>query len=241
MKRSTVIPWIALSMFLCQLPAVPSPDGADWPVSLVTRGGKPSVTAAGDSLLPLISADGGWVAFQSGAENLVTNDVNRAMVDVFVRDVATGVTRLVSVSTNGTSANRASEVFGISRDGRRVLFLSDATDLVPGDDNEAVDVFVRDWEAGTTFLVSANTNGASGSGDSFGPRMTPDGRFVVFESEADDLAARDFNQLSDVFLRDLANGTTRRVSVPSPPSSLTPCANTARLSRTTAVRECRCG
>ncbi len=189
---------------------------SDLPVELVTRSGRASVTAAGDSLLPVISGDGRWVAFQSGADNLVTNDMNRSVVDVFVREVVTGATRLVSVNTNGTSANGASELAGISRDGRRVLFVSDATDLVAGDENEAADVFVRDWESGATFLVSANTNGVSGSMDSSGARMTPDGRFVVFESEANDLAARDNNQVSDVFLRDLANGTTQRISAPSP-------------------------
>ncbi|MBL9128809.1 MAG: PD40 domain-containing protein, partial [Verrucomicrobiales bacterium] len=218
MKRPRLLRGLAFS--LLSLLAAPGLLGAGLPVSLVTRAGRPSSTAAGDSLLPLMSGDGRFVAFQSGAANLVTNDPNRSVVDVFVREIATGATRLVSVNTNGTSGNGPSELAGISRDGRRVLFVSDATDLVPGDDNEATDVFVRDWESGTTLLVSANTNGVSASGDSSGPRMTPDGRFVVFESDAADLVARDINQLSDVFLRDLANGTTRRISVPSPTTSI---------------------
>ncbi|MCC6233067.1 MAG: hypothetical protein IT580_10520, partial [Verrucomicrobiales bacterium] len=95
------------------------------------------------------------MAFQSSAANLVTNDVNRSVLDVFVYEIATGAIRLVSLNTNGTSANSASELAGISRDGRRVLFVSQATDLVPADDNAASDIFVRDWDSGTTLLVSA--------------------------------------------------------------------------------------
>ncbi len=185
-------------------------------MTLLTQSGSPSATPAGDSLLPILSGDGRWVAFQSAAGNLAPNDANFGAMDVFVSEIATGTTRLVSVNATGTSGNGASLLAGISRDGTRVLFLSDATDLVPGDENMAGDVFVRDLQSGTTYLASVNTNGVSGSMGSSAAYMTPDGRFVVFQSESDDLVSDDTNGIFDVFLRDLATGTTRRVSVPSP-------------------------
>ncbi|MGE3310767.1 MAG: hypothetical protein AB7O66_12425 [Limisphaerales bacterium] len=212
MKRTRAFAWVIL--VLCGQD--PELLGAGPPVIPLTRTGRPSATPAGDSLLPILSGDGRWVAFQSGARNLAPGDNNLGATDVFVREIATGTTRLVSVNTNGASGTGASQLAGISRDGTRVLFLSDATDLVPGDDNEAGDVFVRDLQSNTTYLASANTNAVSGSRGSSAGYMTPDGRFVVFQSESDDLVSADTNGVSDVYVRDLASGTTRRVSVPSP-------------------------
>jgi Tol biopolymer transport system component len=185
------------------------------PVELVSGAVRRSVTAAGDSFAPLVSGDGLWVAFQSGGVNLAAHDVNEGLSDVFVYEVATGQTQLVSVNTNGVSGNGWSEVAGISRDGRHVLFISEASDLVAGDGNEAIDVFLRDRVTGVTRLVSTTPGGRSGSGDSVLPVMTPDGRYVAFESEAPDLVDGDTNGFSDIFVRDLIAGTTTRISAPS--------------------------
>jgi Tol biopolymer transport system component len=178
------------------------------PVELVSGAVRRSVTAAGDSFAPLVSGDGRWVAFQSGGDNLAPHDVNQGLSDVFLYEVATGRTQLVSVNTNGVSGSGWSEVAGISRDGRHVLFISEAGDLVAGDENEAVDVFLRDRVTGVTRLISTTTGGRSGSGDSGFPVMTPDGRYVAFESEAPDLVDGDTNGFLDIFVRDLIAGTT---------------------------------
>src|SRR5204863_9687262 len=116
------------------------------------------------------------------------------------------------VVTGGTSDSSASV---ISSDGRFVLFLSSANNLVTNDDNgKFVDVFLRDRTNGVTTLVSVNQTGVGGgNGNSVSPAISTNGRYVVFESEASNLVANDTNGVSDVFLRDLQSGTTTLLSV----------------------------
>ncbi len=103
-----------------------------------------------------ISADGRFVAFQSLASDLVANDTNGTL-DVFVRDLKTGTTTLVSVNSAGTaSGNDFSEFSALSSDGRFVVFVSFASDLVANDTNDTADVFVYDRKTGTITLVSVN-------------------------------------------------------------------------------------
>jgi WD40-like Beta Propeller Repeat len=94
------------------------------------------------SYFPSISKDGRYVAFFSGASNLVRGDTN-SRFDVFVRDRQTGTTRRVSVSSNGDQGNRVSGWPAISADARHVAFQSNASNLVPGDTNNTYDLFVR--------------------------------------------------------------------------------------------------
>lgn len=170
----------------------------------------------GNSWFPEISADGRQVAFMSYATNLVPGDVN-GFPDVFVHDLVTHQTELVSVDPAGTLANEGSSSFvGISDDGRFVAFCSDATNLVPGDTNGLRDVFVRDRIAGTTTRVSVDSAGLESDGES-GPEalISADGRFVTFVSSATRLVAGDTNGQPDVFVHDRVNGQTTRVSVNS--------------------------
>lgn len=167
----------------------------------------------------VLSADGRVVVFVSTASDLVANDTNGEQ-DVFARDLTTNTTRLVSVNRNGTaSGNGPSRAAAISANGRFVVFLSRASDLVrTSDTREFEDVFVRDLVANTTTLVSVNLAGtASGNNESGEPPREPgisaSGRFVVFTSLADDLVTNDGNGQRDVFVRDLAAGTTTLVSV----------------------------
>jgi archaellum component FlaF (FlaF/FlaG flagellin family) len=95
----------------------------------------------GDSWAPSISADGRYVAFTSRASNLVPGDTNGTW-DVFVHDRVTGQTTRVSVASDGTEGNGASEFPSISADGRYVAFISEASNLVPGDTNDKRDIFV---------------------------------------------------------------------------------------------------
>ncbi|MGF1639687.1 MAG: hypothetical protein ACFCUO_01925, partial [Rhodospirillales bacterium] len=151
------------------------------------------------------SADGRVVVFQSAADDLVDRDGN-GTDDVFVRDLETGTTALVSVNRGGTdSGNGASSDPRISPDGRFVVFRSLASDLVRKDSNGADDIFVHDRETGRTTLLSVNRSGGnSGRGSSVSPRISGDGRTVVFASAARDLAANDGNGTWDVFVASLA-------------------------------------
>ena len=167
---------------------------------------------------PQISADGRFIVFTSGAYNLVANDTNQG-IDVFVRDLTTGTTQLVSVNSAGTdSGDNISGAPVISADGRFVAFASYAGNLVTNDTNGSSypDIFVRDMVAGTTRLVSVNNAGTgSGNDQSSAAQISPDGRFVVFRSYASNIAANDHNNAQDIFVRDLSTGTTQLVSVNS--------------------------
>ncbi len=167
------------------------------------------VSVAGDgtqanhgSHAPAISADGRYVTFASVASNLVPGDTNHTG-DVFVRDLRSGTTRRVSVAGNGAQGNHSSYGSAISADGRYVAFLSDASNLVPGDTNGASDVFVRDRRSGTTRRVSVAGNGTQGNLDSGDQAISADGRYVAFDSYASNLVPGDTNDNQDVFVRDL--------------------------------------
>ncbi len=123
------------------------------------------------------------------------------------------ITRLVSVAMGGGPANGASIVPALSADGRYVAFTSSATNLVLNDTNERTDVFVRDMVEGTTVRVSVASDGIQGNGASQGAAISRDGRFVAFSSTATNLVLSDTNKLSDVFVHDLQEGTTTRVSM----------------------------
>jgi Tol biopolymer transport system component len=179
-------------------------------VSVATGGGQSDA----DSYYGTISADGRSVLLTSMASNLVPGDTNNAL-DAFVRDRLLGVTERVSVSSSGAQTEDLSySVTGtISADGRYVTFESSASNLVAGDHNLAVDVFVHDRTTGTTTRVSLGAGGLEANGTSGSSALSADGRSVVFTSIADNLVPGDTNGDSDVFVRDLVLGTTVRVSV----------------------------
>ena len=159
-----------------------------------------------------VSGNGRFVAFSSLATNLTPGDP-AGIRDVFVTDTDTGATTLVSVSTSGQPGNAASGTeLSISADGRFVAFDSWASDLVTGDSNGQLDIFVHDRLSGVTELVSASSAGVLGNGPSAGASLSADGRFVAFSSWADNLVTGDVNGLQDVFLHDRWNGTTKRIS-----------------------------
>jgi Tol biopolymer transport system component len=169
------------------------------------------VISNGNSFSPFISADGRYVAFQSDGTSLVSGDIN-GQPDIFVRDRQTGTTTLVSKSSAGVQADVFSYGPSLSADGRYVVFFSGATNLVPGDTNNVYDVFVRDRQTGTTYRVSLSSAGAQGASDSSYPSISPDGRYVAFESLSSTLVTGDTNAKSDIFVRDRNTGTTTLVS-----------------------------
>ena len=183
-----------------------------WTSELVSV--SPDGTAAGTSDYPVFSPDGTKVAFRSNQGDFGPTDTN-GWEDVYVRDLATGTTSLVSVNAAGTDSgdDASSSIPSFDASGTRVAFTSSASDLVEGDGNGSVDVFVRDLTTATTTLVSVNADGTgSGNGYSMSPVFSPDGTAVAFTSIATDLGPPDGNGYGDVYLRDLTAGQTTLVS-----------------------------
>ncbi len=169
---------------------------------------------SGASWQPSVSADGRYVAFSSYASNLVANDTN-GHLDVFVRDLASGTTQCVSVTPAGGSGNNDSNHPLITPDGRYVAFESLASNLVSGDGNFALDVFVRDLVANTTVRASVSSSGVEGPFQTWLGSISDDGRYVAFYTGSNNLVSGDTNNTGDVFVRDLQSSTTTRVSVSS--------------------------
>ncbi len=174
------------------------------------------VQANGESLLGggkwQVSDDGRYVVFESNATNLVDDDGN-GFTDVFVRDLELRTTTRVSVNADGTDADGSSGRPAISGDGRYVAFESTATDLVEGDTSGTGGVFVRDLLTGRTTKISLHSNGGESNGPSGRSSINRDGRYVSFVSAASNLVEGDGNGFADIFVRDLQDGLTERVSV----------------------------
>ncbi len=172
--------------------------------------------ADGWSASSALSANGRHVAFYSVATNLVAGDGN-GVGDVFLKDTVTGGTTRVSTDSLGGEANGgAGGRASISADGRYVAFSSDASNLVAGDTNGSFDIFVKDTLTGVTMRVSTDGAGVEGNFHSWSPSVSDDGRFVAFESYADNFVAGDDNGTLDVYVKDTVSGAISRVSVPGP-------------------------
>jgi hypothetical protein len=212
----------------------PPPGGATSAALALHVGGPLRVSVAasganvdGGSIDSAAGVDGRYVAFASGASNLVSADANVAF-DVFVRDTCLGApadcvptTLRASVASDGTEGDGPSGYtaanpelgVAISGDGRYVAFVSAATNLVPGDTNGFDDVFVRDTCLGaptgcapTTTLVSAGVGGVPATSMSAHPAISRSGRFVAFAGSAPNLVAADGNNAFDIFVRDTCAG-----------------------------------
>jgi hypothetical protein len=177
-------------------------------VSVASSGAEGDENANGCAL----SGDGRFVAFSSDATNLVPGDTN-GLRDVFVRDRLLGTTIAVSVDASGVPGNASSGWPAVSGDGRFVAFVSDCSNLVPGDTNGTADVFVRDLMLGTTERASLGSGGVQANGGAESVAISSDGRFVAFGSVATNLVAGDTNGIGDIFLRDRLNGMTERVNL----------------------------
>ena len=147
----------------------------------------------------------------TAADDLLPGDDN-GHSDIYLVDLRTRETTLLTRATDGSASNGDSGEARISHDGRFVSFRSSATNLVAGDENGVDDVFVKDIHLGKTELVSLSDDRSQGSADSFSPSVSDGGRFVVFASDSDNLSPGDGNGTSDIFLRDTENGTTVRLT-----------------------------
>jgi Tol biopolymer transport system component len=170
-----------------------------------------------------IDAHGRVVGFRSYAANLVADDSN-GLADVFVYDARAALTERVNLSTVGAEADAVTFRGMLSGDGRFVGFRSRARDLVTGDTNDALDVFVHDRLTGETRRVSVSSDGAQADATGFDrpsrwsrfmsrPFLSADGRYAAFTSRASNLVPDDRNDKPDVFVHDLWTGRTIRVSL----------------------------
>jgi len=159
-----------------------------------------------------ISGDGRYVVFSSAATNLVSHDTNNAG-DVFVRDTVTGTTTRVSVASSGGQANAYSAEPSISSDGRYVVFMSIATNLIAGRTIATPQVYLHDMQTGQTSLVSVSSAGAVANDQSGGGAISANDRYIAFGSSGSNLTACDSNHDSDGFVRDLQTGTTTRATL----------------------------
>lgn len=178
-----------------------------------------SVDSAGNqgnsfSQLGAVSADGGFIVFRSSADNLVIGDTN-GVDDVFVHERRTHQTTRVSVDAAGNQGDGASVGGVISADGRFVAFASVAGNLVPGDTNGVMDVFLHDRRSHHLTRVSVDAEGNQTDGPSYLPTLSANGRVVAFVSQATNLVSGDTNRRPDVFVHDLRTRRTTRVSVNS--------------------------
>jgi Tol biopolymer transport system component len=202
-------------------------DIQDATTTLVSRASTPSVAVGdGPSLDGSISADGRFVAFESQADNLEPD--GNASTDVFIRDTQAATTALVSRA--GGPADPVGDNFSldtsISADGRLVAFRSLATNLDPDSNDAFEDVFVRDTQAATTTLVS-RAGGAGGpvaDAVSNEPAMSPDGHFVAYSSQADNLDLDSNDSVTDIFRRELpfAASNTPPATGNPPPAKTAP-------------------
>jgi len=169
---------------------------------------------------PMISADGGTVAFVSSATTLVPGDTNNCF-DVFVSDWQTGVIERVSVSDAGVQGNANSGIGGrglaISGDGQQIAFTSYATTLTKGNSTGNGNVYVHDRRNGTTRCITVAVDGSPANGDSACYDLSANGRYLLFSSTATNLIA-DHNwsppaSIAQLYVADLQTGTIEPVSV----------------------------
>ena len=167
------------------------------------------------SSLPVISADGRYVAFHSRASTLVPGDTN-GYVDVFLRDRQMGTTTRISVDHLGGQLARGGFDPSISADGRFISFGSHDDFVVPGvGGNARTQVFVYDRITGQVECASVNVQGVEGNQVCTDASISADGRMVAFESLSSNLTPGDTNDLVDVFVRDMHTGEVHRASVNS--------------------------
>ena len=154
---------------------------------------------------PELSSDGRYVVYQSDATDLIASDGNLS-TDIFCFDRKTGTTERISNTPMGDCPDDDSGSAHISGDGRFIVFESEASDLVANDINGFQDIFLYDRTTGTIERINLDINGLDANERSSDPRISADGRYIVYESDANDLVTGDINGVEDCFLYDRING-----------------------------------
>jgi len=175
-------------------------------ISLASAATGGTAPLAGASSGASISADGQTIAFQYAQAN--------ALVDVMVKNLATGALTNAATNSDGADANGHSYNAAVSGNGRYVAYLSKATNLVASDTNSHDDVFVKDLQTGAVRNISTTSDGVQADADSKEIAISADGRLVAFTSYAGNLVAND-NSNADIFVKDTITGSLQRVSTDS--------------------------
>ncbi|HEV7865901.1 MAG TPA: hypothetical protein VGR20_24610, partial [Acidimicrobiia bacterium] len=182
--------------------ALPDSTGVTTRASVKSGGAQADAQGPAGAGQPAVSDNGAVVAFVSDATNLVADDHN-GVSDVFVSQG--GTIKRVSLGAGFSEANGPSSTPALSTDGRFVAFTSAADNLVPGDTNDALDVFLYDRQQSTVSRVSLAGDGTQADGDSRAPSVDDTGTVVAFTSSATNLVTGDGNGKSDVFVRTLGS------------------------------------
>ena len=161
------------------------------------------------SYVPSISADGKKVAFETYASNFDPRDADTGL-DVYVKDLTTGSITLASTTTSGEKGNLGSYFPGISADGTKVAFYSDATNFIPGVFHRQI--WLKDLASGALSLVSATAGGQAGNADSANAKVSADGSVVAFSTLSTNFDQRDTDLYADIYEKSLATGALTLVS-----------------------------
>lgn len=168
-----------------------------------------------DAFQPVMSANGRFVAFTSIATNLVADDTNGAIRDVFLHDTLNGTTSVVSLNAQSAQSPWKSDSPAISGDGRFVTY-STKQPYFDGSTLEFIDTtLIRDTLNGTTMPIAFDLSGNAAGISSHSASLSADGRYVAFQSRASTLVPGDTNGSDDSFLRDTVSGATTRVNIDS--------------------------
>ena len=178
---------------------------------LVVSSTSSGVVGNNSSLYSAISPDGRYVAFSSGASNLVSPATTNQQV--FRKDLSTGQVVLASATSSGTQGNNASLFPAMSDDGQYVAFTSVATNLV-SPATTGPQIFRKNLSTGQVMLVSASAAGVQGNNTSVYPNLTPEGRYVIFISTATNLVTPATTS-QQVFRKDMSTGQVVLVSTSS--------------------------
>ena len=182
------------------------------PLELISKADQPRAGAFGDSSDIELSADGRWAVFVSSGTGLTTNDSSPLVLDVFLRDLETGSTSMLSRDEEDQPGNGHSHTPYISADGRVIVFETEADNLVPNDINEGNDVLLFERDTAVFTVISGTTNGVA-EGSSGYPVMTANGRFVLFESNASGWSPADGNDSTDLYLFERETGEVKLVTL----------------------------
>lgn len=162
----------------------------------------------------VISSDARYVVFSSGSRILDPRNTVGA-TQIFLRDRRSGTTTRLIPAQGAPSASASSDNAQLSADGRYVFFDSSIDDLVPGDDNDAADVFRLDRVSGRIVRVSLSARGRQLPKASMLQQITPDGRYALILCQSDGVTHPDDNGVADLFVIDMARATVDKISVSS--------------------------
>jgi Tol biopolymer transport system component len=176
------------------------------------------VPGGSDAASPVISADGSQVVFVSNSANLVQG--NPPSGTIYLAGTTTTDIEAVSTTAAGAFANRAASNPDLSADGKFVVFECWADNLNANGSTTATDIYLKNTDTGALRRVSTSTTGTDGNAESLNPKISADGRFVVFQSDATNLSTGDTNGYTDIFLFDRSDNSVTNLTGELPGQNL---------------------